>query len=189
VPALGLRIPAETLQRYRQMLTHNQSQLLNAAQLASSLGVSGQTVARYLDIMVDFLLVRRLQPWAAVNTKKRWVKTPKVYIRDSGLVHALLGIRDEEELLGHPIAGPSWEGALIENILDALPSTARAHFYRTSAGAEIDLVVEFSAQQRWAIEIKRSVSDPSPSKGFYLVARTFGRPGRLSFIQVKKRTA
>jgi uncharacterized protein len=167
VPALGPRIPAETLGRYWQMLAHNQSQLLNAAQLASSLGVSGQTVARYLDIMVDLLLVRRLQPWA-VNTKKRLVKTPKVYIRDSGLVHALLGIRDEEELLGHPVAGPSWEGALIENILDALPSTARTHFYRTSAGAEIDLVIEFSAKQRWAIEIKRSLSDPSPSKGFYL---------------------
>jgi predicted AAA+ superfamily ATPase len=167
VPALGPRIPAETLRRYWQMLAHNQSQLLNAAQLASSLGVSGQTVARYLDIMVDLLLVRRLQPWA-INTKKRLVKTPKVYIRDSGLVHALLGIRDEEELLGHPVAGPSWEGALIENILDALPSTARAHFYRTSAGAEIDLVIEFGAKQRWAIEIKRSVSDPSPSKGFYL---------------------
>jgi uncharacterized protein len=166
VPALGPRIPAETLRRYWQMLAHNQSQLLNAAQLATSLGVSGQTVARYLDIMVDLLLVRRLQPWA-VNTKKRLVKTPKVYIRDSGLVHALLGIRDEEELLGHPVAGASWEGVLIENILDALPSTARANFYRTSAGAEIDLVIEFSPKQRWAIEIKRSVSDPSPSKGFY----------------------
>ena len=166
VPSLGPRIPAETLRRYWQMLAHNQSQLLNAAQLAASLGVSGQTVARYLDIMVDLLLVRRLQPWA-VNTKKRLVKAPKVYIRDSGLVHALLGIRDEEELLGHPVAGASWEGALIENILDALPSTARANFYRTSAGAEIDLVIEFSPKQRWAIEIKRSVSDPSPSKGFY----------------------
>jgi uncharacterized protein len=166
VPALGPRIPAETLRRYWQMLAHNQSQLLNAAQLATSLGVSGQTVARYLDIMVDLLLVRRLQPWA-VNTKKRLVKTPKVYIRDSGLVHALLGIRDEEELLGHPVAGASWEGALIENILDALPPSARANFYRTSAGAEIDLVIEFSPKQRWAIEIKRSVSDPSPSKGFY----------------------
>ena len=166
VPALGPRIPAETLRRYWQMLAHNQSQLLNAAQLAASLGVSGQTVARYLDIMVDLLLVRRLQPWG-VNTKKRLVKAPKVYIRDSGLVHALLAIRDEEELLGHPVAGASWEGALIENILDALPSTARANFYRTSAGAEIDLVIEFSPKQRWAIEIKRSVSDPSPSKGFY----------------------
>jgi hypothetical protein len=133
VPILGPRIPAETLRRYWQMLAHNQGQMLNAAQLASGLGVSGHTVARYLDIMVDLLLVRRLQPWAT-NAKKRLVRTPKVYVRDSGLVHALLGIRDQEELLGHPVVGASWEGMLVENILDALPSTARASFYRTSHG-------------------------------------------------------
>ena len=166
VPALGPRIPAETLRRYWQMLAHNQGQMLNAAQLASGLGVSGHTVARYLDIMVDLLLVRRLQPWAA-NAKKRLVRTPKVYVRDSGLLHALLGIRDMEELLGHPVVGPSWEGMLIENILGALPATARTSFYRTSAGAEIDLVIEFSAKERWAIEIKRSLGSPAPSKGFY----------------------
>jgi hypothetical protein len=166
VPALGPRIPAETLRRYWQMLAHNQGQMLNAAQLASGLGVSGHTVARYLDIMVDLLLVRRLQPWAA-NAKKRLVRTPKVYVRDSGLLHALLGIRNMEELLGHPVVGPSWEGMLIENILGTLPVTARTSFYRTSAGAEIDLVIEFSAKQRWAIEIKRSLGSPAPSKGFY----------------------
>ncbi len=166
VPALGPRIPAETLRRYWQMLAHNQGQMLNAAQLANGLGVSGHTVARYLDIMVDLLLVRRLAPWAA-NAKKRLVRTPKVYVRDSGLLHALLGIRDMEELLGHPVVGASWEGMLLENILDALPQTARASFYRTSAGAEIDLVIEFSAKQRWAIEIKRSLGSPVPSKGFY----------------------
>ncbi len=167
VPALGPRIPAETLRRYWQMLAHNQGQMLNAAQLANGLGVSGHTVARYLDVMVDLLLVRRLQPWAA-NAKKRLVRTPKVYVRDSGLVHALLGIRDQEELLGHPVVGASWEGMLIENILDALPETARPTFYRTSAGAEVDLVIEFSAKERWAIEVKRSISNPAPSKGFYI---------------------
>jgi predicted AAA+ superfamily ATPase len=166
VPALGPRIPAETLRRYWQMLAHNQGQMLNAAQLASGLGVSGHTVARYLDIMVDLLLVRRLQPWAA-NAKKRLVRTPKVYVRDSGLLHALLGIRSMEDLLGHPVVGPSWEGMLIENILSALPATARTSFYRTSAGAEIDLVIEFSAKDRWAIEIKRSLGNPAPSRGFY----------------------
>ena len=166
VPALGPRIPAETLRRYWQMLAHNQGQMLNAAQLASGLGVSGHTVARYLDIMVNLLLVRRLQPWAA-NAKKRLVRTPKVYVRDSGLLHALLGIRNMEELLGHPVVGPSWEGMLIENILGALPANVRTSFYRTSAGAEIDLVIEFSAKQRWAIEIKRSLGSPAPSKGFY----------------------
>jgi hypothetical protein len=167
VPALGPRIPAETLRRYWQMLAHNQGQMLNAAQLASGLGISGQTVARYLDIMVDLLLVRRLQPWAT-NAKKRLVRTPKVYVRDSGLLHALLDIRNQEDLLGHPVVGASWEGMLIENILDALPTTAGPTFYRTAAGAEIDLVIQFSAKERWAIEIKRSISNPAPSKGFYV---------------------
>ena len=167
VPALGPRIPAETLRRYWQMLAHNQGQMLNAAQLANGLGVSGHTVARYLDVMVDLLLVRRLQPWAA-NAKKRLVRTPKVYVRDSGLLHALLGIRNHEELLGHPVIGASWEGMLIENILNALPPTARPTFYRTSVGAEIDLVIEFNAWERWAIEIKRSLSNLRPNKGFFI---------------------
>jgi hypothetical protein len=117
--------------------------------------------------MVDLLLVRRLQPWST-NAKKRLVRTPKVYVRDTGLLHALLGIRDQEELLGHPVVGASWEGMLIENILDALPATARPTFYRTSAGAEIDLVIEFNAKERWAIEVKRSLGNPAPSKGFYI---------------------
>ena len=173
VPALGPRIPAETLRRFWQMLAHNQSQILNAAQIAGSLGVSGQTVARYLDIMVDLLLVRRLQPWAT-NSGKRLIKAPKVYVRDSGLLHALLGIRDREVLLGHPILGASWEGFLIENILDSLPATAKTTFYRTSAGAEIDLVIEWSTQDRWAVEIKRSLRDPKPSKGFYNGCKDLG---------------
>ncbi len=167
VPVLGPRIPAETLRRYWQMLAHNQSQMLNAAQLASGLGVSGHTVARYLDIMVDLLLVRRLQPWAT-NAKKRLVRTPKVYVRDSGLLHSLLDIRDMETLMGHPVVGASWEGMLIENVLAALPATARSTFYRSAAGAEIDLVIEFNAKERWAIEIKRSMSNPAPQKGFYI---------------------
>ena len=167
VPALGPRVPAETLRRFWQMLAHNQGQMLNGAQLAAGLGVSGHTVARYLDILVDLLLVRRLQPWAS-NARKRLVRSPKVYVRDSGLVHALLGIRTQEELLGHPIVGPSWEGMLIENILSSLPAAVRSWFYRTSAGAEIDLVLEFGPKNIWAIEIKRSISNPVPSKGFYI---------------------
>jgi predicted AAA+ superfamily ATPase len=167
VPALGPRVPAETLRRFWQMLAHNQGQMLNGAQLAAGLGVSGHTIARYLDILVDLLLVRRLQPWAS-NARKRLVRSPKVYVRDSGLVHALLGIRTQEELFGHPIVGPSWEGMLIENILSSLPATVRSWFYRTSAGAEIDLVLEFGHKNIWAIEIKRSISNPVPSKGFYI---------------------
>lgn len=167
VPSLGPRIPAETLHRFWRMLGHNQGQMLNAAQLAAGLGISGQTVGRYLDIMVDLLLVRRLQPWSS-NVGKRLVRSPKVYIRDSGLLHALLGIRDQEMLLGHPVVGSSWEGMLIENILSSVPAATQAWFYRTSVGAEIDLVLEAAPKQRWAIEIKRSISDPKPSKGFYI---------------------
>jgi predicted AAA+ superfamily ATPase len=178
VPALGPRIPAETLRRYWQMLAHNQGQMLNASQIASGLGVSGHTVARYLDIMVDLLLVRRLHPWAG-NAKKRLVRTPKVYVRDSGLLHALLAVPNHEELLGNPILGASWEGMLIENILDSLPATAKPSFYRTAAGAEIDLVIEFNAKERWAIEIKRSLSDPRPSKGFYIGCEDLGVSRRI----------
>jgi uncharacterized protein len=187
VPALGPRIPSETLRRYWQMLAHNQGQMINAAQLAGSLGISGHTVARYLDIMVDLLLVRRLQPWAA-NIKKRLVRTPKIYVRDSGLVHALLGIRDQEELLGHPVAGASWEGMLIENILNVLPKMSQAFFYRTFAGAEIDLVIELTAKERWAVEVKRSLGNPVPNKGFYVGCKDIGAtrqivlyPGKETF--------
>jgi predicted AAA+ superfamily ATPase len=167
VPSRGPRIPAETLHRFWQMLGHNQGQMLNAAQLAAGLGTSSQTVARYLDIMVDLLLVRRLKPWAS-NGGERLVRSPKVYVRDSGLLHTLLGIQDQETLLGHPVIGSRWEGMIIENILDTVPTNTRAWFYRTSVGAEIDLVLETSPNQRWAIAIKRSISDPTPSKGFYI---------------------
>lgn len=167
VPSLGPRVPAETLHRFWQMLAHNQGQMLNASQLAAGLGISGQTVARYLDIMVDLLLVRRLQPWAT-NAGKRLVRSPKVYVRDSGLLHTLLRIRDLETLLGHPVVGSSWEGMLIENILSTVPATTQAWFYRTTVGAEIDLVLETAPNERWAIEIKRSLGDPKPSKGFYI---------------------
>jgi uncharacterized protein len=111
-----------------------------------------------------------LQPWSS-NVGKRLVRSPKVYVRDSGLLHALLGIRDHEMLLGHHVVGSSWEGMLIENILSSVPVVAQAWFYRTSVGAEIDLVLEVAPKQRWAIEIKRSISDPKPSRGFYIGCR------------------
>jgi len=167
VPLLGPRVPAETLHRFWQMLGHHQGQLWNASQLAAGLGISGQTVGRYLDIMVDLFLVRRLQPWST-NAGKRLVRSPKVYVRDSGVLHALLGIRDRETLLGHPVVGSSWEGMLIENILSAVPSRVQASFYRTAVGAEIDLVLETAPGRRLAIEIKRSLGAPQPAKGFYI---------------------
>jgi hypothetical protein len=167
IPALGPRVPAETLHRFWQMLAHSQGQLLNAARLASGLGISGQTVARYLDILVDLLLVRRVQPWAS-NLAKRLVRSPKVYVRDSGILHALLGISAQEQVLGHPVIGPSWEGFVIENLIAAAPPGSQAWFYRTSAGAEIDLLLDLGPRRLWAVEVKRSLSRPHPSRGFHL---------------------
>jgi uncharacterized protein len=165
IPQLGPRIPAETLRRFWTMLAHHQSGLHNAAELARSLGVDGKTVAAYLDLLVDLLLVRRLEPWHA-NIGKRLVKSPKVYVRDSGIAHALLGLGTAEQLLGHPIAGASWEGFVIETMIAASPPATAAHFYRTSAGAEIDLLITPPGEKPWAIEIKRSLS-PKVEKGFY----------------------
>lgn len=166
IPLLGPRIPAETLRRFWTMLAHHQGGLLNAATLASSLAVDGKTIARYLDLLVDLLLVKRLQPWHT-NTGKRLIKSPKVWIRDSGLVHALLGIEHLEALLGHPVVGMSFEGFVIENIMSQLSDNVTANFYRTAAGAEIDLLLQFSGDELWAIEIKRSLT-PKIEKGFYI---------------------
>ncbi len=165
IPQLGPRIPAETLRRFWTMLAHNQGQLFNASDLARGLDVKGITTSRYLDLMVDLLLVRRLQPWTS-NLGRRLVKAPKTYIRDSGLCHALLGIETLNDLVGHPVVGGSWEGFVIENILSALPRRATYGYYRTTGGAEIDLVVDRGAEEIWAIEIKRSTA-PGVSKGFY----------------------
>lgn len=170
IPTLGPRVPAETLHRFWQMLAHNQGQLLNAARLAAGLGVSGQTVARYLDILVDLLLVRRLEPWTR-QLKKRLVRSPKVYVRDSGIVHALLGIGSQEQLLGHPVVGPSWEGFVVENLLSAAGAGTNSWFYRTGAGAEIDLLLRLGPKELWAVEVKRSLGSPHPSKGFHLACQ------------------
>jgi len=167
IAQFGPRIPSETLGRLWTMLAHNQGGLLNASRLAAGLAVSAPTVARYVDLLVDLLLVRRLAPLHA-NTGKRMVKSPKVYVRDSGLLHALLGIRDRNDLAGHPVVGPSWEGFVIENLLSAAPEGAKAGFHRTSAGAEIDLLLELGGRHGvWAIEIKRGLA-PKAERGFHL---------------------
>lgn len=168
IPAFGLRIPAETLRRFWTMLAHEQGGLINAAKLAAGLGVSGQSVARYLDLLVDLMLVRRLPPWHA-NAGKRLVKSPKVYIRDAGLTHALLGIETMEALLGHPVAGGSWEGFCIENLIASAPRGTEASFYRSSAGAEIDLILKPPSGALWAIEVKRTTS-PKVTRGFHIAA-------------------
>lgn len=178
VPMFGPRIPAETLERLWTMLAHGQGTLLNASRLAAGLAISAQSVTRYIDLLADLLLVRRLSPFHA-NLGKRLVKSPKVYVRDSGLVHALLGIADHDALAGHPVVGASWEGFVIENLLAAAPAGTRASFYRTAAGAEIDLLLELPGGKRWAVEIKSGLS-PRLEKGFHF-ARQDLRPGK-SFV-------
>lgn len=166
IPQLGPRIPAETLRRFWTMLAHEQGGLLNSAQLARSLAVSGKTLASYVDLFVDLFLVRRLEPWHA-NVSKRLVKSPKVYLRDSGLLHQLLGIREMESLLGYSRMGASWEGFVIENIMALLPQGTRTSFFRSAAGAEIDLVLDLPGRQRpWAVEIKRGRA-PHLERGFH----------------------
>lgn len=169
IPQLGPRIPAHTLERFWTMLAHYQGSILNASQLARNLEVSSVTIHRYLDLMTDLLLVRRLQPWTT-NAGKRLVRTPKIYIRDSGIVHALMNIPTSNDLLGHPVVGGSWEGFVIENLMSVMKGKALPYYYRTSAGAEIDLVLEFAGNEKWAIEIKRS-GTPTLSKGFHIACQ------------------
>ena len=165
IPQFGPRIPAETLRRLWTMLAHCQGTPLNTAKLAASLGLSGQTVARYIDLLTDLFLIRRLSSWHG-NVGKRLLKSPKTYIRDSGILHTLLNISTGEDLLGHPIAGASWEGFAIDNLLSFLPSGSEAFYYRTARGAEIDLVITLPDGRMLAIEIKRA-SAPKVERGFY----------------------
>ncbi len=165
IPQFGPRIAAETLRRFWTMLAHYQGGILNTAQFARNLGVDGKTAAAYLDLMVDLLLVRRLQPWHA-NLGKRLVKSPKVYVRDTGIVHALLGISDKETLLSHPVVGHSWESFVIENLLNCTGMNVHGYFYRSNGGAEIDLLLSWPDNTLWAIEVKRSLT-PKVERGFH----------------------
>jgi predicted AAA+ superfamily ATPase len=166
VPQFGPRVAAGLLERLWTMLAHSQGTLLNASRLAASLQISAPTVQRYVDLLIDLLLVRRLPPFHR-NAGKRLVKSPKIYIKDSGLVHALLGLKTYNDIAGHPVSGASWEGFAIENLLAAAPPRTLASFYRTAAGAEIDLLLEIPGHGLWAIEVKRSLAG-RPEKGFYI---------------------
>lgn len=166
VPMFAPRMPSQTLSRLWTMLAHLQGSLLNASQLAASLGVASPTVGRYIDLLADLQLVRRLQPWSA-NVGKRLVKTPKVYVRDSGIAHALLGLGDLDAVLGHPVVGASYEGFVLETLIGALPPSVSPHFYRTSDGSEIDLLLVQGERPIMAIEVKRSTA-PAISRGFGL---------------------
>ena len=172
VPQLGPRIAAETLRRFWTMLAHSQGGTLNMSSLARGLGVGGRTISGYMDLMVDLLLVRRLTPWRQ-NVGKRLVKAPKIYVRDSGVVHALLGLESKEDVLGHPVVGPSWEGFVVETLLTIAPDRSVASYYRASGGAEIDLLLTLPGHGTWAIEIKRSLN-PRPRRGFHNACEDVG---------------
>ena len=179
VPQLGPRVPAGTLRRLWTMLAHGQGSLLNVAALARSLAVDGKTVARYVDLLADLFLVRRLPPFHA-NVRKRLVKSPKIYVRDSGLVHTLLRLDNEDGVLGHPVAGASWEGFVLETLVRAAPDRARASFYGTATGVEVDLLLELPDNRLWAIEIKRG-SAPKVEKGLR-IAREDLQPDRTFLV-------
>ena len=164
VPMFAPRLPAETIGRLWTMLAHNQGSVLNQARLASALGVANPTIDRYIDLLVDLQLVRRLRPWGG-NLGKRLVKSPKVYLRDSGLLHGLLELETMNDLLGHPVCGHSFEGHCVDNLIQAAGKRYVPYFYRTHVGAEIDLVLEKGGKPEIAIELKRSMA-PSPDKGF-----------------------
>ena len=166
VPMFAPRLPAETIGRLWSMLAHQQGAMLNQSRLASALGIANPTIDRYIDLLVDLQLVRRLRPWSG-NIGKRLIKSPKVYLRDSGLLHGLLQLETLNDLLGHPVCGMSFEGYCIENLIQSFGQRHTAYFYRSHAGAEIDLVLEQGGQPKIAIEIKRSMA-PSPDKGFAL---------------------
>ena len=165
IPQLGPRVPATTLRRLWTMLAHLHGGMVNVSKLSTGLDVSNVTVNRYIDLLCDLLLIRKIEPWHK-NTKKRLVKSPRIYVRDSGILHRLLNITSYDGLLSYPLVGQSWEGFVIENILSVIPKTVKCSFYRTLAGAEIDLVLEFPNQETWAIEVKRT-SSPKVEKGFY----------------------
>jgi predicted AAA+ superfamily ATPase len=172
LPQLGIRVPAANLRRFWLMLAHGHGQLWNASRFGASLGLTAPTMRHYLDILAATLMVRELAPYHA-NLKKRLVKTPKVYIRDSGILHGLLGLKTRDEVLAHPVCGASWEGWAIEQILALAPAGTRASFYRTAAGAEVDLVVEQPGRSMLGFEIKRSV-EPRPSKGLLAAMEDLG---------------
>ncbi len=165
IPQFSPRIPAQTLRRFWTMLAHNQAGLLNVAQLARNLAVDAKTANGYIDLLCDLLLVRKLPPWHS-NAGKRLVKSPKVYVRDCGLLHALLDLPDKDAVLSHPVVGASWEGFVVENLLSCAATETQAHFYRSSGGAEVDLMLTLAGGDRWAIEIKRSLA-PKVERGFY----------------------
>jgi predicted AAA+ superfamily ATPase len=172
IPQMGFNIPAGRLRRLWTMLAHLQGETVNDSALARNLEVDGKTVRHYIDILTGLLLVRRIQPWHA-NVKKRLVKSPRYYLRDSGVLHRLLGISNHDALLSNPVLGKSWEGFVMENIHSVLPHLAETYFYRTAAGAEVDLVIKMPDAEVWAAEIKHGVA-PKLGKHFNQTCEDIG---------------
>lgn len=185
IPQFGLQVATDQLARFWRMLANDQGELFNAQRFARSLGVSGHTIARYLDILEKLLLVRTLQPWS-VNTGKRLVKSPRPFVRDCGILHALLNLQTMDALRSHAVSGKSWEGFVIENLIGASNGKARPYFYRTGAGAEADLVMEFAPGQCWAIEVKLS-STPTVDRGFHNAADDLAAARRILVHKGKER--
>jgi predicted AAA+ superfamily ATPase len=166
LPGLGFSYPSTMLYRFWQMMAHSHGQLWNASKIAGSLGIDPKTCRRYLDVLEDTFMIRQIQPYAG-NLKKRLIKSPKVYLRDSGLFHCLLHIQDQTQLLGHPIAGASWEGFCLEQIMARMPWRRWTSFYRTASGAEMDLVIQKDIQTvDVAVEFKYSLA-PYLTRGFW----------------------
>jgi predicted AAA+ superfamily ATPase len=165
IPLMGPHIPATRMKTFWTMLAHYHGQQIILSELGKSLEVSHTTIRSYLDILTDFYMVRQIQPWSG-NTKKRLIKSPKIYLRDTGILHKLLNISHLEDLLGNPAVGASWEGFVAENIIIGLSNKWRYSYYRTTSQTEIDLVLEGPGNQVWAIEIKRSAA-PKLTKGFH----------------------
>ena len=163
------RISPQAFRRLWIMLAHCQASMINMAELSRSMGIDQKTVASYIDLLLQLMLLRKLPAWSG-NFGKRLVKTPKTYIGDSGVLHALLSIETTDDLLCHPIVGASWEGFVIENVLSVLHERAQGYFYRASGGAELDLLLEFRNGDRWAIEIKRSET-PKLTRGFHAACK------------------
>ena len=185
LPLAGVRIPSETMRRLWTMLATAQGTNFNASVFAASLGLSPHTISAQVDILCDLMLLRRLSPWHA-NVGKRLVKSPRIYWKDTGLSHALLGIPAHRELLGHIAMGASWETFVISQLIAAAGSEVHPWFYRTAAGAEIDLLLELAPDRLWAIEIKHSTA-PAVSKGFHLACDDL-KPARRLVIHAGDRT-
>jgi predicted AAA+ superfamily ATPase len=172
IPLFAPRIPATTMGRLWTMLAHGSGGLFNASRLAQALGVSSPTVSRYVDLLADLGLVRRLHPWHP-NTSKRVTKSPKLHVRDSGLLHALLDIGSLHELLGHPVAGQSYEGFVVECLIAAAGDRYQPYHYRTARGDEADLVLVRGGIPEIVVEVKRSTA-PSVSAGFHRAVEDLG---------------